>query len=85
MFDPVEEQLQAYNARDLERFLACYTTDVILADGAGTLLYQGIEKMRENYAASFARFPQVNCRIETRIRIGNYVIDEVVREGGKFL
>ncbi|MBK9054617.1 MAG: nuclear transport factor 2 family protein [Chloroflexi bacterium] len=76
MVDPVEEQLQAYNARDLERFLACYTDDVRFEDGDSGLLYQGIEKMRENYGASFARFPQVDCRIETRIRIGNYVIDE---------
>ena len=76
MFDPVEEQLQAYNARNLERFLACYTDDVRFEDGDSNLLYQGMEKMRENYGASFARFPQVDCRIASRVRIGNYVIDE---------
>ena len=76
MFDPVEEQLQAYNARDLERFLACYTDDVRFEDGDSNLLYEGIAQMRENYGASFARFPQADCRIVSRVRIGNYVIDE---------
>ncbi len=28
--DPVQEQLDAYNARDLERFLACYAPDAWL-------------------------------------------------------
>jgi hypothetical protein len=33
--DPVQEQLDAYNARDLERFLACYHPDAVVEDSAG--------------------------------------------------
>lgn len=28
--DVVDEQVQAYNARDLERFLAAYSPDVVI-------------------------------------------------------
>lgn len=76
MTDPVEEQLDAFNARDLERFLACYSDDIVIEDGAGELIYAGIAAMRENYTLSFSHYPQVDCRITNRIRIGNYVIDE---------
>ncbi len=76
MADPVQEQLDAFNARDLERFLACYRDDIVIENGAGQLIYAGIAAMRENYAQSFAHFPEVDCRIVNRIRIGSYVIDE---------
>lgn len=76
MIDPVQEQLEAFNARDLERFLACYSDDVVLEDGTGQLIYAGIVAMRQNYAQSFDRYPEVDCCITNRIRIGDYVIDE---------
>jgi hypothetical protein len=41
--DPVAEQLAAYNARDLECFLACYAPDVIVEDGSGARLMEDRE------------------------------------------
>jgi hypothetical protein len=74
--DPVQEQLEAYNARDLERFIACYTLDVVIEDGAGNLLMQGHNTMRERYGPMFAKYPELHCRLASRIRIGDYVVDE---------
>ena len=74
--DPVQEQLEAYNARDLERFIACYTPDVVIEDGAGNLMMQGHDAMRERYGPMFAQNPDLHCRIVSRIRIGDYVVDE---------
>lgn len=74
--DPVQAQLEAYNARDLERFIACYTEDVRIEDGAGNLLMQGHDAMRERYGPMFAQNPDLHCRIVSRIRIGEYVVDE---------
>ena len=31
--DPVAYQLEAYNARDIERFIACYDPEVRIEDG----------------------------------------------------
>lgn len=74
--DPVQAQLEAYNARDLERFVACYTEDVRIEDGAGNLMMQGHDAMRERYGPMFAQNPDLHCRIVSRIRIGEYVVDE---------
>ena len=41
--DPVQAQLDAYNARDLERFLACYASEIVIEDGAGQRLAEGLE------------------------------------------
>lgn len=76
MTDPVQAQLVAYNARDLERFIACYTPDVVIEDGAGKLLMQGHDAMRASYGPMFARYPELHCRLASRIRIGEYVVDE---------
>ena len=74
--DPVEEQLLAYNARDLERFIETYSTDVVIQDGADNLLMRGHDQMREKYGALFKASPGLHCRIASRMRIGKYVVDE---------
>jgi hypothetical protein len=76
MDDPVTEQLQAYNAGDLERFMACYTDDCVVDDGAGSRLLTGHAEMRPRYEALFKSSPNLHCEIIHRMRIGSYVIDE---------
>jgi hypothetical protein len=34
--DPVERQVDAYNRKDLDAFLACYAADTVVEDAAGT-------------------------------------------------
>ncbi len=75
-FDPVSEQLQAYNTGDLERFLACYASGCVVDDGAGNRLLTGLAEMRPRYDALFKSSPNLHCEIIHRIRIGHYVIDE---------
>jgi len=75
-FDPVEAQLQAYNGRDVEAFLACYTDNCVIEDGAGKRLMAGHAEMRPRYHTLFDGSPNLNCVIVNRIRIGSYVIDE---------
>src|SRR5690349_23096084 len=73
---PVEGQLEAYNARDVDQFLACYAADIVVQDGAGNTLMQGHESMRGEYAPFFAGFPGLHAEILHRIEAGDYVIDE---------
>ena len=75
-FDAVEAQLIAYNARNVEAFLACYTPDCIIEDGAGKRLMAGHDEMRPRYHALFDGSPHLNCVIVNRTRIGSYVLDE---------
>jgi hypothetical protein len=51
--EPVQEQLDAYSARDLERFLACYHPDAVVEDSAGARLVDGAAALRATNEALF--------------------------------
>lgn len=74
--DIIDEQVEAYNARDLERFIACYAEDVTVEDGMGNVMVQGRDALRGLYGALFANSPNLHARIANRIHVGYYVIDE---------
>jgi hypothetical protein len=74
--DTVERQVRAYNERDLEEFVACYSQDVFVEDGDGGVLISGRDEMRERYGRLFERSPDLHAEILTRIRVGSYVVDE---------
>ena len=74
--DPVEEQVEAYNAHDLERFIACYSPDVVIEDGVGNRLLQGRDSMREMYGRTFSSSPNAHGEILQRIRVEPFVVDE---------
>jgi imidazolonepropionase-like amidohydrolase len=72
----VQDQVEAYDARDLEGFLATYTPDAKLwRHPSGELIAEGHEAMRETYGAMFEASPQLNIVIEQRTTIGEFVID----------
>ena len=76
MQDAVDRQVRAYNERDLEEFVACYSQDVVVEDGDGVVLLSGRAEMRERYGRLFSSAPDLHAEILTRIRVGSYVIDE---------
>lgn len=45
----VAAQVDAYNARDVDRFLECYSPDAVIEDGSGKVLMRGREAMRPVY------------------------------------
>jgi imidazolonepropionase-like amidohydrolase len=79
-----QQQLNAYNAHDLEAFLAPYADDVEVYDFPGKLSAKGKEQMRKNYQF-VTRTPGLYCRLLNRIVQGNMVIDheEIYSEGRK--
>lgn len=72
----VQKQLDAYNARDIEAFLATYSDDVKVYNFPNTPRYEGKDKMRESYGDFFKTTPDLHCEIKNRIVIGNKVVDE---------
>lgn len=70
----VDAQLEAYNERDLDAFLASYSEDVVLATYPNVVTQTGKAEMRARYAKSFAN-PNVRAEILRRIVLGNTVID----------
>lgn len=71
---PVERQLAAYNAHDLDAFVAAYSPDVRLINSDGTVRAEGLEQFRAAYVPVFAQVGR-RAEIVTRIAIGNWVID----------
>lgn len=71
-----EKQLAAYNARNIENFLACYSNDVEVYEFPSILTYKGKEKMRERYSKMFEEVKNLHCEIIKRITMGNYAIDQ---------
>jgi len=73
--DLVQRQLNGYNRRDINAFLAPYDEDVELYDFPGQINGKGKENIRSQYAAMFKRFPDLHCELVNRIISGNTVID----------
>ena len=74
--DMAQRQLDAYNAHDLEAFVACYHPDVEIRDfPGGELRMQGREAMRERYGPMFRR-PSLHAVLVQRTALASVVIDE---------
>lgn len=71
----VQQQLNAYNARDMEAFLVPYSDSVELYDFPNKLLAKGKAAMQTMYAETFKTTPELHCEIVKRIVLGNTVID----------
>lgn len=80
----VQQQLNAYNAHDLDAFLAPYADDVELYQFPAKLIYKGKDKMRPDYMF-ITKTPGLYCRILERIVQDNMIVDheEVTWTGGK--
>ncbi len=90
MDDPVVAQLAAYNAHDVDGFVACYASDAMVTSGDGRTLMTGHAEMREAYGRSrgtprarlFANHADVHADVTERLRERDWVVDhERVRTG----
>ncbi len=79
--DLIDSEVAAYNARDLERFIGFYSSEVVIKDAEGNVLMDGLEAMRGFYGPMFRDSPDLHVEIPRRIDFGDYVIDEELVEG----
>jgi imidazolonepropionase-like amidohydrolase len=70
----VQQQLNAYNAHNLEAFLEPYAEDVELYEFPGKLIMKGKDAMRKDYEF-LTKVPKLYCKVQKRIIQGNMVID----------
>ena len=68
-------QLDAYNAQDLDAYMAFFTDDCVVADLNGPVTMEGAAAIRERYAKTFATYPQNKAHLVHRMVIGQTVID----------
>lgn len=78
--DVIERQVAAFNAHDLEAFLATYAEDAVVdgVEGADGPI-RGREAMRRHYAKRLAQ-PGLRAEIAQRVRMGRWVIDYEIVE-----
>lgn len=84
-FDPAafaQRQLDAYNARDVYRFVAEYTEDVVVfrLPGAEPII-SGKKSLAEHYAKNRFNLPGLHAKLVNRMVFGNKVIDQEHVEG----
>lgn len=73
----VQRQLDAYNARDLERFVAEYTDDVIAYRLPSTEpVLSGKAAFAEHYRKNRFNTPGLHAELVNRMVFGNKVIDQ---------
>ena len=71
----VQAQLDAYNAQDIEAFMALFTDDCVIADLNGAVTHRGAPAIRERYTELFVQYPENYAKLVNRIAVGNVVID----------
>ncbi len=72
----VQRQLNAYNARDIDAFMATYSENIQIFNLDANILYDGKEAMRARYSKLFEDTPNLYCELKNRMVMGNTVIDQ---------
>ena len=73
----VQQQLEAYNARDIDAFMRWWAEDCCYCGFPDQLLAKGIAEIRERHLSRF-REPNLHGRLITRLSLDNLVIDQEV-------
>ncbi|MGO4388117.1 nuclear transport factor 2 family protein [Microvirga sp. 2YAF29] len=73
----VGRQLDAYNARDIDAFMACWAEDAQFLAFPDTLLAQGAQQIRERHVSRFQE-PNLHGKLISRMAVGNMVVDQEI-------
>jgi len=84
--EAAQAQLDAYNARDIDAFVAVYSENVQAFTHPNTLRFEGNDELRRRYRPYFDKTPDLHVEVTKRMVQGNFVIDaeEGVANGHRF-
>ncbi|SDB23539.1 hypothetical protein SAMN03097699_0230 [Flavobacteriaceae bacterium MAR_2010_188] len=72
----VQSHVDAFNNGNAEGFLALFSEDVLVANFPDDVVYTGKNKMRANFSDYAKNNKNLSMRVNKRIALGDYVIDE---------
>jgi putative hydrolase of HD superfamily len=72
----VDAQIEAYQARDVDRYLTHFADDAAVVLFDGTAMMPDKQVMREMYGRLFADSPDLQVKVVNRIAVGDFVVDE---------
>jgi hypothetical protein len=73
----VDRQLYAYNARDIDAFMAAWHDDAEFFEHPDKLLARGIAEIRVRHVARFKE-PDLHGKLVVRMSVGNLVVDREI-------
>lgn len=71
----VQRQLDAYNDRAVDAYMACWAEDAEYYEFPSKLLAQGAAEIRQRHVARFSE-TNLHATLVKRINVGNLVIDQ---------
>ena len=74
---PVQAQLDAYNARDIDAFMQCWADDCLYYAFPDELLARGASQVRARHLTRFQE-PNLHGHLVKRIAAGNLVVDQEI-------
>ena len=82
--DIASKQLDAYNAQDLDTYVAFFAADCVVSGLNGVPTETSRDAIKARYAKAFAQFPENKAVLKSRIAVGNTVVDHelVIRSPG---
>lgn len=72
----VQEFIGAFNARDVDRVVGCFSADAVMQNDAGTVFAQGEEAIRAHFGGFLPQSPNLHSEILSRIHVGSWVVQE---------
>ena len=72
----VQEFIDAFNARDVDRVVGCFSADAVMQNDAGPVFAQGEEASRAHFGGFLTQSPNLHSEILSRIHVGSWVVQE---------
>ena len=73
--DMIMKAVRAYNAKDLDSYIACFSPDVEVYNASGVLMFKGTDKLKEHLEAFFHENPSAKREIIERVVSGNKIVE----------
>ena len=70
----VEDFIAAFNAREVDRVVGCFSADAVMQNDAGTVFAQGEAAIRAHFGGFLPRSPNVHSDIRARLHVGAWVV-----------
>lgn len=72
----VDEQKDAYNNQDIQKFLSCYTEDIqVYMLEQGKMITEGKEQLRAAMTSAFEATPDSRTMLISRMEQNNLIVD----------
>jgi hypothetical protein len=72
----VQEFIDRFNARDVERVVGCFRADAVLQDDSGRVFARGEAAIRAHFGGFLPQSRHLHSAIRARMHVGSWVVQE---------